>query len=317
MKIRQNVSLRDYSNYRIGGVANYFLEVSSKVELIDGLKEWDHLSKNFPDDKRRIFILAGGANVLIDDNGFNGLVIHNVIKDIKNEDNLVTVGSGILIKDFLEFCQDNSLTGFEWAGGLPGTIGGAIRGNAGAFGGETRELIIKVKSLDLVTLEEIERTKNQCLFDYRTSIFKEQKNNEFILSAVFDLKKGDKDKIKESIQEKIEHRILKHPMDIPSLGSTFKNIPFKSLTLENQVKYKDSIKNDPFPILPVAKLLHLAGLKGKRVGDAQISEKHPNFIVNLGNAKSEDVIKVIKIMKTEVKEKFGIDIEEEIVYLTS
>ncbi len=317
MKIRQNVLLKNYSNYKIGGIADYFLEVSSKTELVDGLKEWQSLSMNFPADKKRIFILAGGANVLIDDNGFNGLVIHNVIKDIKNEENLVTVGSGLLIKDFLEFCLNNSLTGFEWAGGLPGTIGGAIRGNAGAFGGETRDLIAKVKSLDLITLEELERTKENCNFSYRTSIFKEQKNNEFILSVVFNLKKGDKDKIKKSIQEKIEYRNLKHPMNFPSLGSTFKNISFNSLTLENQEKYKDFIKNDPFPVLPVAKLLHLAGLKGKRVGDVQISEKHPNFIINLGNAKSEDVRNVIKMMKTTVKEKFGINIEEEIVYLIS
>lgn len=313
--LKQNIPLKNYSNYKIGGPAAFFLDVSSVGELTDGLREWSDVSRDFSKDQKKIFILSGGSNVLIDDGGFNGLVIHNSIKLIEKKENVVNVGSGLLVKDFLNYCIENSLSGFEWAGGLPGTIGGAVRGNAGAFGGETKDLLISIESIDIDTLERKERDKDQCAFDYRTSIFKKDNNNEFIISAKFNLKKGERQEIKDLIKKGVEHRELKHPMDVPSLGSTFKNIPFNSLSLELQQKYKDYVKNDPIPVLPVAKLLHLANLKKERVGDAMVSEKHPNFIVNLGNAKSQDVKSLINFIKTKIKEEFGILLEEEIAYL--
>jgi UDP-N-acetylmuramate dehydrogenase len=313
--IRENVLLKNYSRYKIGGPAEYFLEVFSEKELIDGIREWKEISQKFPLEKKQIVVLSGGSNTLIDDKGLSGLVIHNSVKDIGVSGNLITAGSGLLIKDFLDSCVMNSFSGFEWSGGLPGTIGGAIRGNAGAFGGETKDLVISVRSINLDTLEEIFRKKKECEFGYRTSIFKKEKNNEFILSAVFELKKGNKEEIQKLIQEKNDYRKLKHPMDVPSLGSTFKNIPVESLSFEERQEYKDFIKNDPIPVLPVVKLLHLANLKGKRIGDAQVSEKHPNFILNLGNATSEDVKQLIGMIKETIKQKMGIALEEEIAYL--
>ncbi len=317
MQIRKNVSLRDYSNYKIGGNASYFLEISSKEELINGLKEWKEVSKDFPEEKKQIFILGGGANILIDDKGFSGLVIFNNIKSMVFEDELTIVGSGVLIKDLLLFCIDNSLSGFEWAGGLPGTLGGAVRGNAGAFSKETKDSVVEVKSINLDTLEETIRKQEECKFGYRTSIYKKEKHKEFILSVILKLSQGNMDEIKKAIEEKEEYRKTKHPMDVPSLGSTFKNIPFDSLSLENKNRFKDFIKNDPFKVLPVAKLLHLSSLKGKRVGDAKISEKHPNFIINLGNAKSSDVKELINFVKETVRKKFEVELEEEIAYLNN
>ncbi len=317
MQIRRNVSLKNYSNYKIGGAASFFLEISSKDELIEGLKKWREISKNFSNEQKDIFILGGGANVLIDDEGFLGLVIFNNIKSIVFEDNLVIAGSGLLIKELLDFCMENSLTGFEWAGGLPGTIGGAVRGNAGAFGKETKDLIYEVKSINLESLGEKTRDKKECDFSYRNSIYKKEKKNEFIFSVALKLSQGNQEEIKKVVEEKRKYRKDNHPMDVPSLGSTFKNIPFEKLSLDNKEKFKESIKNDPFPVLPVAKLLYLANLKGKRIGNAQVSEKHPNFIINLGNAKSEEVKKLIDFIKKTIKDKFNIELEEEIVYLSN
>lgn len=314
--IRQNVPLKDYSNYKIGGSASYFLEISSKEDLINGLKEWKEISAGFPQEKKRIFILGKGTNILISDNGFDGLVIHNNIGGIENSEEGLIAGSGVLVSDILNYCIDNSLSGLEWAGGLPGTIGGAVRGNAGAFGGETKDSVKRVDSLDLNNLEELTRDNQSCLFDYRFSIFKKAKEeNEIILKVVLSLKKGNRQLIKKSIQEKIDYRTEKHPIEYPNIGSTFKNIPLQNIPENLKNELSQYVKNDPFPVIPVAKLLYLCNLKGKRSGDAMISDKHPNFIVNLGHAKNENIKELIAFAKNEVLQKFNIELEEEIMYL--
>jgi len=316
--IRQNVSLKDYSNYKIGGPAAYFLEISTKEELTEGLKEWKKLSSLFPEDKQKIFVLGKGTNILISDKGFNGLVIHNNIFGIERKENDLIVGAGVLVSQILSFCIENQLSGLEWAGGLPGTIGGAVRGNAGAFGGEVKDRVKEVVSLDLNILKEKKRANLECLFDYRYSVFKsDQGKNEIILSVALRLQTGDGEAIRKSIQEKIDYRNTKHPMEYPNIGSTFKNVKVESVPENWKKELAQYVKRDPFPVFPSAKLLFLANVKGKKTGDAMISDKHPNFIVNLGNATSSDVRTLISFAKNAVKEKFNIELEEEIMYLGS
>lgn len=310
INFQKNVPLKNYSNYKIGGPAKLFVEVETTEEL----KEVFQFVEN---KKEKVFILGGGTNVLIGDKGFDGLVIHNKIEGINIIDGGLEVGSGVMIKDLLDFCIENSLSGLEWAGGLPGTIGGAIRGNAGAFKGETKDSVVEVRSLDLKTLNEKERSNEECNFGYRNSIFKSGEGiSEFITHAVLALTNGDKQEIKEKIQQKIDYRVNRHPMNYPNIGSTFKNISLTSLSQKLQKEFAQFVKTDPFPVVPTTKLLALCGLKGKRIGDAMISEKHPNFIVNLGNAKAEDVKVLIEIAKVAVKEKYNILLEEEIIYLS-
>jgi UDP-N-acetylmuramate dehydrogenase len=202
------------------------------------------------------------------------------------------------------------------AGGLPGTIGGAVRGNAGAFGGETKDSVKEVLSLNLDTLTEITRDKWECTFAYRYSIFKTPSaKNEIILSITLSLRKGEQTAIKKSIQGKIDYRNAKHPMEFPSIGSTFKNVKLDKIPENWKETLLPSVKIDPFPVIPAAKFLMMAGVKGKKIGDAQISHKHPNFIINLGNAKSKDVKALINFAKDEVQKKFGVALEEEIIYL--
>ena len=311
INFQKDIPLKNYSNYKIGGPAKLFVEVETTEEAREILKQ-------VQDDNEKVFILGGGTNVLIDDEGFDGCIIHNKIEGINIVEDGLEVGSGVMIKDLLAFCIENSLSGLEWAGGLPGTIGGAIRGNAGAFKGEIKDNVLEVVSLDLKSLEEKIRTNSECSFGYRNSIFKSGAGvNEFITHAVLGLTSGNKEEIKEKISQKIEYRVNRHPMGYPNIGSTFKNIPFDSLSPKLQKEFVQYVKTDPFPVVPTTKLLALALLKGKRVGGAMISEKHPNFIVNVDNATSLDVKALIEIAKQAVWEKYGINLEEEIIYLSS
>ncbi|MDP2585719.1 MAG: UDP-N-acetylmuramate dehydrogenase [Candidatus Levybacteria bacterium] len=318
MNLQQNIPLKNYSNYKIGGMAKYFVQVETTEEL----KEVLRLANSLAQDK--IAILGSGTNVLINDKGFDGLVILNRIGGItEGEGGNLTVGSGTLVRDLLAHCAENSLTGLEWAGGLPGTIGGAVRGNAGAFKGEIKDIVVAVESLDLKTASNVadafnEKIRNnaQCQFTYRNSIFKSGDGvNEFITHVILALTLGDKKEIEEKIQQKVDYRNNRHPMDYPSIGSIFKNIPLDSLSHELQKEFAPFVKMDPFPAVPTTKLLALCDLKGRRVGDAMISDKHPNFIINVDNATAEDVKALIEIAKQAVKEKYNLVLEEEIIYL--
>jgi UDP-N-acetylmuramate dehydrogenase len=311
MNLQKDVLLKNYSNYKIGGSAKFFVEISSVNELKEALQ----FARPLVQDK--IIILGGGTKVLISDEGFDGLVIFNKLGGIlRLRSGQVSVGSGVLMKDLLNYCIENSLSGLEWAGGLPGTIGGAVRGNAGSFKGEIKDSVIEVESLDLKTLEEETRNNEDCQFTYRSSIFKSGVGNaEFITKITLSLAPGNKEKIKEEIQQKIDYRNIHQPLDFPSIGSTFKNIPLTSLSKELQKELLEIVKNDPFPVIPATKLLALCGLKGRRVGGAMISEKHPNFILNIENATANDVKKLIEIAKQTVLEKYKLNLEEEIIYL--
>jgi len=309
MKFLKNISLKKFSNFRIGGKAKYFF----KAKNISEIKKALVLAKKL---KTKIFILGGGTNILFNDKGFNGLVLIPEIKFIKkNNKNIVRVGAGVKVKDFLNFLVKNELSGLEWAGGLPGTIGGAIRGNAGAFGGEIKDNLVQVKSIEINTLKEKIRNNKECLFDYRFSVFKDKNVNEIILWADFKFKKGKKEKILKSINEKINYRKERHPVEYPNIGSIFKNVPVENFKKEfiEYCKSKNIIKIDPKPVIPVAFLIAECGLRGKKYGDACISLKHTNFIVNLGKAKAKDVKKLINLIQKTIQKRFQINLEKEII----
>jgi len=314
-KIQREVALKDFSNYKIGGNASYFLEIKTKEDLSEGLKEWKEISKDLAEGEKKFFFLGGGTNILFSDEGFDGLVIKNSMDGISLDEDKVTTGAGTLFSNLVDFCVNNSLSGLEWAGGMPGTVGGAVRGNAGAFGGETKDNVLQVTSINLETQEQITRNREDCQFSYRNSIFKKQKKNEIIASVVFGFSKGSQEKIKEQVLKEVEFRQTKHPLESPNVGSIFKNVPFDAVPQSYKTELSQYVKDDPFPVVPTAKIIFLAGLKGRRVGDAMVSDKHTNFIVNLGNAKAKDVEDLIEIIKREVRQKFEITLEEEIMRL--
>lgn len=307
----KNVPLKQISHYKIGGKAKYFFEAKNIENLLSAVLKSRELNE-------KIFILAGATNVLIDDEGFNGLILKPNFQHISaGRQNIeITAGSGITIAQLLDYSITKGLSGLEWAAGLPGTLGGAIRGNAGAFGKEMKDIIENVVSLDISQKKPrtIKHDAIDCQFEYRSSIFKKNPGKEIILEATLKLTKGNIFDINQEIEKNINYRLIKHPMDYPSLGSTFKNIPLKNINFKDK---NTPIKNDPFPIIPVAYFISEAGLIGTSIGGAMISPKHPNFIINISEATSSDVKKIIQLTKNKVKEKFNIELVEEIEYLSS
>lgn len=305
----QNVLLKNYSNYKIGGPAEFFYRPKKIESVVEAVKK-------ARGEKTAIFILGGGTNVLFGDEIFNGLVLKPEINFIKKEGDFVKVGAGTPMADLVDYFLEKGFGGLEWAAGLPGTVGGAVRGNAGAFGGEMKDIVSEVSSLGISAKNpklEIRNSK-ACGFEYRSSIFKRNSGDDIILEIILPAKKSDKKLIRDIAAKNIKYRIEKQPLDYPSIGSTFKNVP-----LENFKKMDDGvkkvIKNDPFPIVPAAYLISEAGLKGVSFGGAMVSPKHPNFIINALDAASNDVKSLISLVKNEVYHKFKVELEEEIEYL--
>ena len=310
LMFQDKVILSRHSNYKIGGPAEYFY-AADKVEKIIRAVEKARQAK-LP-----IFILGGGTNLLISDEGFAGLILKPDIKSLKSEGVLMKVGAGTLVSDLLDLAVTKGLAGLEWAGGLPGTLGGAVRGNAGAFGGEIKDCVKEIISLDISVNKPLIKKRNnkQCRFGYRNSIFKQLNGKEIILEATLALAEGDKKAISSAIEEKIKYRQEHQPLDYPNIGSIFKNVDLKKVPKNKHKAFASVIKTDPFPVIPAAYLIHQAGLKGVSFGGAMISSKHPNFIVNALNAKAADVQALISLTKASVKSKFGVELEEEIQYV--
>jgi len=278
--VKKNVLLKNYTTFRIGGRAKYFFITKGKEDLIKAIKAAKRLKLPF-------FILGGGSNILVSDKDFNGLVIK-----------------------FGQPLSDYVSKGLEWAAGIPGTVQGAVCGNAGAFGKSMEDAVKSVEVFNAKT-GKIEVFKNKdCQFDYRGSIFKRKKNL-IILSVKIKSRKSNQKKIKEYLDYRRQH----HPQ-LPSAGSIFKN--FQLPTFNFQLLTKKFPEFGEFKKrgdIPAAFLISQCGLTGKKIDGAQISEKHPNFIVNLGKAKAKDVKKLIKLAKQKIKKKFGIILEEEIQFL--
>jgi UDP-N-acetylmuramate dehydrogenase len=304
-KILENISLAKHCNYRIGGPARYFCEAASVDEIRTAIL--------FAREKRApIFILGSGTNLLFADEGFDGLVLKPSLTHLTLQGEIIEVGAGALVSDLLNFTVSHSLSGLEWAGGLPGTVGGAVRGNAGAFKGEIKDRIISVDSLDVDTLEKISRNNAECRFAYRSSVFKEKGGKEIILSTKIRLEKGEAGGISAGIQEKINYRLQRHPMEFPNTGSTFKNVDLNLVPPKFRETFASHIKVDPFPVIPTAFLITEAGLKATRCGGAMVSPKHANFIINAEHATAADILSLIALVRQRVFEKFAIPLEEEI-----
>jgi len=292
---KRNILLKNYTTFKIGGPAEFFFEAKTKEDLIKAVG----LAK---EKKLPFFVLGGGSNLLVSDKGYKGLVISFQFSSSVFREKKIIIGAGARLANMVNY-------GLEWAAGIPGTVGGAIYGNAGAFGKSMKD---EVKSVEVFDIRDgkIKVFKNKdCQFGYRQSIFKDPegdaslsygagKKNLIILSA--EIKKGKSNL--EKIKEYLRYRRQRHPQ-LPSAGSVFKN-PAPSGAVGRGI-------GDT----PAAILIHRSGLTGKKIGQAQISEKHSNFIVNLGSARAEDVIKLIKFVKNKVKKQFKIKLEEELQYL--
>ncbi len=289
------ISLKNLTYYKVGGDANIVVNISSEDELKSLLLYINDYNKKISDKENilKYYILGNGTNVLADDKGFNGIII--LIKDLLNDislvyDNIIRVSAGASLKDLSEFALNNSLSGLEFAQGIPGGVGAAVSINAGAYDGEIKNFLISARAMN--ELGEIkEYNSSELNLSYRSS--KISKENLIVLSAKFLLKKADYNLIKEKMDDFRQRRISKQPLNYPSCGSVFKR---------PEGDY-------------AGRLIETSNLKGLKFNNAQISNKHANFIINLSNAKSEDIKTLIKMVQNEVYYRHKILLEREVRFI--
>ena len=280
-QVKENEPLDQHTTFKIGGPADLFYEAKTTEKLIEAVKLAQKLKTPF-------FILGGGSNILVSDQGFRGLVIKAQNGEIKIEGNKIIAEAGASLSELVRVATEVSLSGLEFAVGIPGTVGGAVRGNAGAWQQDVGKRVLRVQVL--AEAGEVKwLNQEECQFSYRQSRFKE--SQEIILAVELELEKGQREVIKDRLDSNQAKRRAQ-PQE-PSAGCIFINPKPKS----------------------AGDLIDQCGLKGKKIGQAQISFKHANFIVNLGGAKAEDVLQLIKLAKKKVKEKFDISLKEEIFLL--
>jgi UDP-N-acetylmuramate dehydrogenase len=286
-KLKQKTVLAPYTTFRIGGKADLFFLAEKPEELIFAVRTARKLSLPF-------FVLGGGSNVLISDSGFKGLVIKNECRQVWIEEKKVTCQSGALLTDLVELTCQRSLSGLEFAAGIPGTVGGAVRGNAGAFGESIGGIL--ENAVVLGPKGEIkEGNKDFFQFGYRQSRLKQ--SGEILLSATFRLKEQKSEEIAKRVQGNLRKREECLPWREKSAGCFFKNI------VQSETKISAGL------------LLDRMGAKGMREGGAEVSTKHANFLINSGNARADDIVRLARKLKSKVKEKYDIDLEEEVVYI--
>lgn len=303
IKFQQNIPLSGFTTFRIGGPARYFFSAKTEQELI-GAAKWAK-EKNLP-----CFVFGGGSNILFSEKGFEGLVVKNELANFASEENgekmRVKCGAGVLFGDLILKTAFEGYSGAEWGFGIPGTVGGAICGNAGRLGQSISQIVLNVDFLD-ADLAKKNLDASLCGFGYRRSRFK--KTGEIILGAVLEFEKKDQSMIDEIFNQ--AKKIADSAPDLPSAGCAFKNYVVREndFLLSCHPELEKKIRGGK---IGVGFLIEQCGLKGAKIGGAQIWENHANYIVNAGNAKSNDVLDLIKICKEKVKEKFGVELEEEI-----
>ena len=279
--VKFDESLKLHTTYKVGGTCKYFITPKDLEELIN-------LVKYLKDKNIKYMILGNGSNTIFSSKEYDGVIINLTnLNSMKIEDNKIFVEAGYQLIKLSMDALNNSLSGLEFAAGIPGNIGGAIFMNAGAYKSDMSELVESVTFLD-ENLELQTLRKDELEFSYRKSIF--QKRNCIIISTVLNLIPGDKEEIKALMDKRKARRLESQPLEYPSAGSVFRN---------------------PSEDIFAGKLIEDLGLKGYKIGGAKISEKHANFIINDGDATGEDIKALIDYIKTKVKEKYNIDLHVE------
>lgn len=320
LNIQKNIKLSEYSTFKIGGEAREFIEVKNEEETLEAL---DYVEKN----KLRYFILGGGSNVLFDDRGFDGVVIRLAGKgdgiEIITEENdtsgvvRVKCWGGELLSNLVNFSKNNNISGMEWAVGIPGTVGGAVSGNAGAFDGSMGDFVESVKIFKILNfpLPFSKKVSNynhkKCNFSYRNSIFK-NKDGLAILSVKLNLQKGKAEEIELKMKEYIQKRGEKQPKGWGgSAGSFFKNPVVSDSEIFGKFEREKKMfwKNER---IPAGWLIEEVGFKGKKFGNISVSDVNANFLINNGGGTMEEVLIVSGIIKQKVREKFGVELQEEV-----
>ena len=307
-QFKEHEPLARHLNIRIGGPATWFVEARSTQDLIDAV----NMAQDFAVE---YFILGGGSNTLVADSGFAGLVIKAANRTMRVEGERVFAEAGVISAAAARASADAGLYGFEWAISLPGTIGGAVRGNAGCFGGEMKDSVESVRVLrrgEVITL-----SNTDLHFAYRNSLLKERGNDDVILDVVLKLALGDRDTALANIDRNLQGRKATQPLGASSAGCMFKNYEWTDHAAVAQLQ---TIVDVPQEFLdrkriPAGWIIDKLGLKGVAVGDAEVSLQHGNFLLNKGHATAEDIVTLVTKLKKRVESETGVKLEEEVMHV--
>jgi UDP-N-acetylmuramate dehydrogenase len=319
MQIHKDFDLSQILWFRIGGKAKYLLQCENREDI---LKALDFVEEHHPN---RLFVCGLGSNLLFTDEFFDGVVIQIMASEhpsIRFHDETMTAFAGDVLDTVIQTSFNHKLVGLEWAGGLPGTVGAGVRGNVGAFGGEIKDRLVsaEVFSFDDKNIDVMELSNEDLHFSYRNSLIKEEKNM-IVTAATFQLSPSETAtlvKARSTYATNIEYRKTHHPLEYPNCGSVFKNIKkpeevAKILTVWPDIK--TLVEEKWHGKVSMGYLNTRLGFKGYKIGNAQVSEKHANFINNLGGATAQDVLTIIAHIQDMVEETFSIrpEVEVEIV----
>jgi len=301
LEVQHDMQLAPLTTFKIGGNAKYFVSVRSDEDLREALA-WAE------EQDERYIVLAGGSNVLVADDGFCGLVIHIESDSFSFAGDELATDAGCNLLTLIRAASDKGLGGWEKLAGIPGTIGGAIRGNAGAFGSEIKDFAHKVRAMNVESGEIREFTNSECAFSYRRSFFKH--HPEWIITRVF-VRLSSITTVESSrlIEETIAEREKRHLQNVQAAGSFFMNPKAPRHVQEQFEQEKNTTAREGR--VPAGWLIEKAGMKGAKVGDAMASLQHPNYLVNTGGATAEDVRKLALEIKMAVHTQFGVTLSEE------
>lgn len=306
---KEQEPLGRHLNIRIGGPARFFVETKTEDEVKDAVRFARQHDVEY-------FVLGGGSNTLANDEGWNGLVIKMTNRALFIEGTKVVADAGVISALVARKAAERGLQGFGWAISLPGTMGGAVRGNAGCFGGEMKDTVTSVKVIRHD--EVVEMTAHELHFGYRHSVFKESSHaGDVIFSITMELRQGTPEGEMELLEKYLASRKASQPLGSSSAGCMFKNFEFTDETEIGRMKTDADIPEHMLANHRIAAgwIIEQLGLKGLQVGDAQVSDVHGNFLLNKGHATAKDIAMLISRIKMEARDKYGIELHEEVQFL--
>lgn len=304
----ENESMAKHTNYRIGGPARYYVAVSSSDELLRVVRLAEEL-------KIPWYVFGGGSNLLVSDKGFEGLMIQAGNRGVEVKGDEVFCEAGAPMSFVAREVAESGLVHFAWAVGIPGTIGGAVFGNAGCFGGEMKDAVVSVDALRLSDLTRVEIKNVDCRFGYRDSVFKHERY--LILGCTLKLLKGDREQAVAELDEINTRRKEGQPLGTSGAGCMFKNVEFNDLSEIEVLRREVDVPQSMIEAkrIPAGWLLDRAGLKGERIGQAQVSASHANFLVNAGGATADEVAQLVSLAKMRVRDQFGLQLQTEVQFV--
>lgn len=306
---KEHEPLAKHVNFRIGGPARHFVEAKTSTDIIDAVALANKCGVAW-------FVLGGGSNTLVSDAGFDGLVIKAANRTLKIDGTRVMAEAGVISAAVARATAERGLRGFEWAISLPGTMGGAVRGNAGCFGGETKDSVESVRVLHDGVVQTLRRDEVQ--FEYRHSIFKTpERAHDVILDVTLLLREGDRAEAMGQLEKNLSGRKASQPLGSSSAGCMFKNFTYVDnadiAKLDAQYHLPENFRISRR--IPAGWIIDQLGLKGTRIGDAMVSDVHGNFLVNKGAATADQIMQLIALIKSRVRSDVGVQLHEEVQYL--